>query len=109
MTMQLDFLVQQLAIHSHLKPSAIRRYKSDRLDYMLIMLEQFFRQAHGPTGVVSDRAVNNFDLQHKTPVESRSLLLGFGQQAVRFQILDDYIIEAIPAKTPALFRPQGAI
>jgi hypothetical protein len=28
---------------------------------MLIMLEQFIHQAHGPIGVVSDRAVYDFD------------------------------------------------
>jgi hypothetical protein len=28
---------------------------------VLILLEQFVRQAHGPTRVVSDRAVKNFD------------------------------------------------
>jgi hypothetical protein len=31
---------------------------------MLVVLEQFFCQAHGPASVVSDRAINNFDLQH---------------------------------------------
>jgi hypothetical protein len=59
---------------------------------MLVVLEQFIHQAHGPARIVSDRAVNDLDFQHT------SLQSGLG----------DYIIEAIPAKTPALFRPQGA-
>ena len=29
------------------------------------MLEQFFQKAHGPSGVVSDRAVDDHDIQHK--------------------------------------------
>jgi|RhiMetdeSRZDD1v2_1073273.scaffolds.fasta_scaffold176443_2 hypothetical protein len=33
---------------------------------MLIILEQLFCQAHGPTSVVSDCAINNLDLQHGT-------------------------------------------
>ena len=31
---------------------------------MLVVLEQFLCQAHGPASVVSDRAIYNFDLQH---------------------------------------------
>jgi hypothetical protein len=29
---------------------------------VLIILEQFFRQAHGPTGVMSDRTIDDLDL-----------------------------------------------
>jgi hypothetical protein len=32
---------------------------------MLIILEQFSCQANGPVGVVSDRAVDDLDLQHQ--------------------------------------------
>jgi hypothetical protein len=31
---------------------------------VLIILEQFFCQAHGPVSVVSDRTVDDLDLQH---------------------------------------------
>jgi hypothetical protein len=59
---------------------------------MLVILQQLVCQAHGPIGVVSDRAVNDFNFQHM-PSET----------------LGDYIIAAIPARTPAPFHPPGAI
>jgi hypothetical protein len=31
---------------------------------VLVVFEQFIHQAHGPTCIVSDRAVHNFDFQH---------------------------------------------
>jgi hypothetical protein len=31
---------------------------------VLELFKQFIRQAHGPAGVVSDRAIDNFDLKH---------------------------------------------
>jgi hypothetical protein len=55
------------------------------------MLEQFIQQAHGPPGIVSDRAVYDLDLQHD-PSEN----------------LGNYIIEAIHAKIrPLLHRRAG--
>ena len=48
---------------------------------MLIVLEQFFCQAHGPTHVVSDSAINDLNFQHDLS-----------------EILKDYIIEVILAK-----------
>jgi len=61
MTMGRQFRIQQLPIDSHFEPPIIRRDQFDLFDQMLIMLEQFIQQAHGPTGVVSDRAVDNLD------------------------------------------------
>jgi hypothetical protein len=37
---------------------------------VLVIFQQFLRQAHGPVGVMSDCAVDDLDLQHgfsKTP------------------------------------------
>jgi len=59
-----QFRIQQLSIDSDFKLPAVRRDQFDLFDQMLIMLEQFLCQAHGPTGVVSDRAVNDLYLQH---------------------------------------------
>ena len=64
MTVQLQLRIEQLSIGSHFKATAIRRHERDRLDHMLIILEQFICQAHGPTSVVSDRAVNDLYFQH---------------------------------------------
>jgi hypothetical protein len=64
MTMDLQLRIGQLPIHSHFKLAAIRWHQHQRFDQMLIMLEQFLCQAHGPAGVVSDRAVNDLDFQH---------------------------------------------
>ena len=56
--------VDQLFINDHLKLALIRWHQFDLFDHMLIILEQFFRQAHGPTCVMSDRAINDLDDQH---------------------------------------------
>jgi len=58
--------VQQLPIRGHFEPAAIRWHKHNVLDQVLIVPEQLFRQAHGPAGVMSDRAVDDLDLQHAT-------------------------------------------
>jgi hypothetical protein len=90
--MQLQLRIDQLSIDRHLKATAIRRHERDRLDQMLIILEQLLCQAHGPIGVMSNRAVNNFNFQHMSS-----------------ETLGDYIIEAIPARTPAPFHRLDAI
>ena len=66
MPVRLQFRIQQLSIDSHFEPPTLRRRECDRLDHMLIVLQQFIYQAHGPTGIVSDRAVNDLDFQHRT-------------------------------------------
>jgi hypothetical protein len=50
---------------------------------MLVMFEQFFHQAHGPTGVVSDRAVNDLDVQH-SPSANFEKLYPSRSQTARF-------------------------
>jgi hypothetical protein len=56
------------------------------------MFEQFVQQAHGPPGIVSDRAINDFDVQHGPSAN-----------------LGNYIIEATHAKTRPPLRQQGRI
>lgn len=64
MTMQLRFRIYKIPVNGHFELPAVRRDKRDRLDHVLIILKQLICQAHGPTGVVSDRAVNDLDSQH---------------------------------------------
>lgn len=64
MAVRCQFRIQQLSIDSHFKSSAIGRGQFDLFHQMLIMFEQFFGQAHGPIGVVSDCAVNDLNFQH---------------------------------------------
>ena len=63
-TFRLQFRVQQLSVDGHLKAASIRRYKRDLLDGVFVLFEQFIHQADGPSGVMSDRAVDNFDGEH---------------------------------------------
>ena len=83
MAMQLKFGKQQLSIDSHFEYTALRWHKGNGFNHMLIILEQFFRQTHGPTQVVSDSAINDLNFQHDLS-----------------EILRDYIIEVILAKMP---------
>lgn len=64
MAVCLQLGIQQLSIDSHFKPPTLRRHECDRFDHVLIVFQQLICQAHGPTGIVSDRAVNDFDFQH---------------------------------------------
>ena len=56
------------------------------------MFEQLIQQAHGPPGIVSDRAVYDFDVQHGPSAN-----------------LGNYIIEATHAKTRPQLDRQGWI
>jgi hypothetical protein len=53
--------VHELAIHTDFEAPAVRGNQSDRLDTLLELLEQISRQANGPVGIVSDRAVGDLD------------------------------------------------
>jgi hypothetical protein len=64
MTVRTQLGIQQLIIYSHFEPSAIRRNERDHLDHVFVTFQQIIHQAHGSTGVVSNRAVNDLDLQH---------------------------------------------
>jgi hypothetical protein len=50
---------------------------------MLIMFEQFFCQAHGPTGVVSDGTICNFDFQHRDSYPTCEEIISSANVAVR--------------------------
>ena len=68
-----QFRIYQLAVDSYFELPAIRRDRFDLFNQMLIVFEQFFQQAHGPTGVVSDRAVNDLDVQHNPSADFEKL------------------------------------
>ena len=75
MPVGLQLGVHQPIVDGHFKATAIRRNERDPLDQVLEMLEQLTCQAHGPVGVVSDRAVDDFDSQH-TPSPSKKQARG---------------------------------
>ena len=58
------FRIDQFVVDADLIASAVGRNQADGFDLRLKMLEQLSGQAHGPIGVVSDRAVNNLDFHH---------------------------------------------
>ena len=78
----LELGIDQLPVRADLKPALIRRDQSDALDDMLIILQQFFCQAHGPAGVMSNRAINDLDLQHgNSPSDPPDLCHFFNSRA----------------------------
>ena len=64
MTFGLDFGIDQLSVHADLEAATVRRNEGYAFDYVLIILEQFACQAHGPVSVMSDRAINDLDFEH---------------------------------------------
>jgi hypothetical protein len=61
MTPGFELRVNQLVIYRHFEPTSVRRNQRDGFDSVLELFEQFGCQADGPVGVVSDRAVHDFD------------------------------------------------
>ena len=61
MTPCLELGIDQLVVHTDFKPASQGRYESNILDLRFEILEQFGYQAHGPVGVVSNRAVLDAD------------------------------------------------
>ena len=57
MTPRLEFGIDQLVVHTDLKPASLGGNKSQTLDFWFEILEQVICQAHGPVGVMSDCAV----------------------------------------------------
>jgi len=64
MTFGLQFGKDQVPVHADLEPASVRGNERHRFDHMLVILQQVLRQAHGPVGVMSNCAVDDFDLQH---------------------------------------------
>ncbi len=58
--------VHKPAVHAHLKATPVRRNQGYSFHQVLEVLEQLTCQANGPVGVVSDRTVDNLNLQHTT-------------------------------------------
>jgi hypothetical protein len=66
--------VQEPVVHGYLKTASVGWDQRNVLYQMLELLEEFVCQAHGPVCVVSDRAVNNLDLQHKPSLSKKQVL-----------------------------------
>lgn len=60
----LQFGVDQGAVCLYFEASAIRGNQSHRFDDMLVFPEQLLCQAYSPVGVMSDRAIGDFDFEH---------------------------------------------
>lgn len=56
--------VDQPAVHADFEAATVGGDQPDRFDVGFEFLEQFGRQTDGPVGVVSDRAVDDFDFDH---------------------------------------------
>ncbi len=77
MTFRLQFGIYKLPVHADLEASPFRGDQRYGFDQVLELLEQVVCQANGPVGIVSDSAVNNLDLEHKTS-RSLSVIPGLG-------------------------------
>ena len=62
MTFGLQFGVDQRPVHADLELASVRGNESHGRDVRLELLEQFICQANGPVGVMSDRAVKDFNI-----------------------------------------------
>ncbi len=65
MPLGLQLGVDELSVYLDLEPSAVRRDQHEPFDHVFKLLEELTCQAHGPVGVVSDRAVHDLDLEHE--------------------------------------------
>ena len=64
MAFGLELGIDQRSIHTDLEAAPVRRNDRHRFNDMLKLLEQILFQAHGPVGVVSNRAVDDLDFEH---------------------------------------------
>ncbi len=64
MTLGLQFRVDQFPVHADLEAASVRGNEGYTFDLRLIILEQVTCQAHGPVGVVSNRAIDDFNFEH---------------------------------------------
>jgi hypothetical protein len=55
----------QPVIYADLVTATARGHKRDTFNLRLEIYEQILHQAHGPVGIVSNRAINDLDLHHK--------------------------------------------
>ena len=66
-TVGLEFGIDQRFVHLDLEPASVRGNQGQVLDVVLELFEQFVCQAHGPVGVVSNSAIDDFDVYHCSP------------------------------------------
>ena len=59
MTSGLEFGVEQRIIDRHLVPASIGRDEGNAFDLRFELIKQILCQAHGPVGIVSNRAIGN--------------------------------------------------
>lgn len=64
MTVGLEFGIDQLIVHADLELASIRGDQDQIPDLVLELPEQVGCQAYGPVGVMSDCAVDDFDVYH---------------------------------------------
>ena len=67
MTVSLEFGIGQAVVHADLELASVRGNQGQALDIVLEFLEQVVCQAHGPVGVMSNSAVDDFDVYHCSP------------------------------------------
>ncbi len=66
-TVGLEFGIDQRFVHLDLEPASVRRDQGQVPDVVLELFEQFVCQTHGPVSVVSNSAVDDFDVYHCSP------------------------------------------
>jgi len=64
MAVSFELRINQTIVHADLELAAVRRDQGDALYIGFEALEQFIRQAHGPVGVMSNSAIDDFDACH---------------------------------------------
>lgn len=64
MTVGLEFGIHQVLVHFDLEFAAIRRDQGQVPDVVLEFFQDFICQAHGPVGIMSNSAVDDFDVYH---------------------------------------------
>jgi len=62
MTMGLELGVDQFVSNRDLEPASVRGNQSQIPNIILELFQQLICQAYGPVGVMSNSAVNNFDV-----------------------------------------------
>jgi len=73
-TVGLEFGIDQAVVYFDFELASVRGDQGQALKVVLEVLKQVVRQAHGPVGVVSYSAVDDFDVGHwamlskKTPL-----------------------------------------
>lgn len=70
MAVGLEFGIDQAIVHFDLELASVRRDQGQAHKFVLEFFQQFIGQAHGPVGVVSNSAIDDFDVYHCSPRNS---------------------------------------